>query len=365
MRRLSEAEVRQEVESLGYQYLGPYQGNKAPLPVICKCGCGQHLSTSLSGLRRGYGCESVTQKHKADGGRLLLSDVKQKIADMGYFYVDGEYIDQLSQITIAYPCGHQFVSCLARLPKKRACEDCGKRQKPKILRLSFEHVQHTFAQYGCTLLETTYYRNNQKLSFQCSCGCVAQKSYEQMLKTKIGCRVCYGRKMSKIKLAYHAARPKKTPEQRRAKISTTRRKSYATNTQFKISILLRQRFQNALKRRGVKKITSVIKLTGCSLEQLRIHLESLWLPGMTWESYGTWRKGRPMTWHIDHISPCASFDLTDPEQQKACFNYTNLQPLWAVDNMKKGHRIISTIQTSPPPTPAPVGGTWPRSGGQR
>jgi HNH endonuclease. len=51
---------------------------------------------------------------------------------------------------------------------------------------------------------------------------------------------------------------------------------------------------------------------------------------MSWDNYG--RDG----WHIDHIRPCASFDLTDPEQQRQCFHYTNLQPLWAADNIRKG-----------------------------
>ena len=58
------------------------------------------------------------------------------------------------------------------------------------------------------------------------------------------------------------------------------------------------------------------------------HIEKQFKPGMTWERYGEW--------HVDHIRPCASFDLTDPEQQTICFNYENLQPLWAIDNMKKG-----------------------------
>ena len=62
------------------------------------------------------------------------------------------------------------------------------------------------------------------------------------------------------------------------------------------------------------------------------HLEKQFQSGMTRENHGKW--------HIDHIIPCTAFDLTDPEQQKKCFHYTNLQPLWAIDNMKKSNKII-------------------------
>ena len=51
---------------------------------------------------------------------------------------------------------------------------------------------------------------------------------------------------------------------------------------------------------------------------------------MTWENYG--RNG----WEIDHIKPLSKCDLTDPEQFKEVCNYTNLQPLWAEDNLSKG-----------------------------
>lgn len=82
------------------------------------------------------------------------------------------------------------------------------------------------------------------------------------------------------------------------------------------------------KQDGIKahKTTSMI---GCSVKELAQHLESQFLPGMTWENHT--QDG----WHIDHIRPCASFDLTDPEQQKQCFHYSNLQPLWAADNISK------------------------------
>lgn len=72
-------------------------------------------------------------------------------------------------------------------------------------------------------------------------------------------------------------------------------------------------------------------LLGCSAKELRRHLESQFKPWMNWGNYGRW--------HIDHIQPCASFDLTDPKQQEICFHYTNLQPLEAKKNIRKRAKI--------------------------
>ena len=69
------------------------------------------------------------------------------------------------------------------------------------------------------------------------------------------------------------------------------------------------------------------------MKELKIYLESLFQEGMTWDNYNFYG------WHIDHIIPIASFDLSDPEQQKKCFHYTNLQPLWASDNLQKGVKL--------------------------
>jgi hypothetical protein len=82
------------------------------------------------------------------------------------------------------------------------------------------------------------------------------------------------------------------------------------------------------------KSSNTINLLGCSLEEARKHLESQFKEGMTWENHGN--KG----WHIDHIRPCASFDLTDIEQQRDCFNYKNLQPLWWNENLSKGDKWL-------------------------
>ncbi|MDA8212175.1 MAG: hypothetical protein M0021_09900 [Clostridia bacterium] len=81
---------------------------------------------------------------------------------------------------------------------------------------------------------------------------------------------------------------------------------------------------------GRKKSAPTLKLIGCTRAELRTHLEALFTDGMTWENYG-----KSNGWQVDHIRPCASFDLTDPRQQRECFHYTNLQPLWATENRRK------------------------------
>ena len=105
---------------------------------------------------------------------------------------------------------------------------------------------------------------------------------------------------------------------------------YNTDINFKLSCLLRNRIRYALKRNF--KSISTLKLLGCSLDFLKQHLSSKFTEGMSFDNYGKW--------HIEHIKPCASFDLSKPEEQAKCFHYTNLQPLWAKDNILKGSKVI-------------------------
>lgn len=93
------------------------------------------------------------------------------------------------------------------------------------------------------------------------------------------------------------------------------------------------RIRELLRRKGVVKEHPTMKYTGCSLEGLRRHLESRFTEVMSWNNYG--QNG----WHIDHILPCAAFDLTKEEHQMVCFNYRNLQPLWHTDNIEKSDKI--------------------------
>jgi hypothetical protein len=102
-----------------------------------------------------------------------------------------------------------------------------------------------------------------------------------------------------------------------------------SNIKNKITHNLRCRINVALKRKTKSKKT--MELIGMSIENLWIHLEKSFKPGMTRENYGKW--------HIDHIRPCSSFDLSKPEEQSICFHYSNLMPLWAEENLKKGSKL--------------------------
>lgn len=106
---------------------------------------------------------------------------------------------------------------------------------------------------------------------------------------------------------------------------------YATDGSFRILMCLRARMYETLKQN--KKISKTSKLLGCSIAECKQHLESQFKPGMTWENHGP-------VWHIDHKRPCASFDLSEPSQQKECFHYTNLQPLFATENLKKQAKLL-------------------------
>lgn len=104
---------------------------------------------------------------------------------------------------------------------------------------------------------------------------------------------------------------------------------YHSDPHLKIKMNLSRRLRTLLD----KDLKKTIDFIGCSMDELKNHLESLWKPGMSWDNYSI------DGWHIDHIIPCASFDLTNTEEQLRCFHYTNLQPLWAKDNLSKGSKL--------------------------
>ena len=118
--------------------------------------------------------------------------------------------------------------------------------------------------------------------------------------------------------------------QKRPEFKKRRRERRKTDPHYRLRRNLSSRLWKALN--GLNKSAGTMKLVGCSIPHLMDHLEKQFLPGMTWENYGPW--------HVDHMMPCASFDLIDPEQQRRCFHYTNLQPMWGKENIIKRDKVI-------------------------
>ena len=98
-----------------------------------------------------------------------------------------------------------------------------------------------------------------------------------------------------------------------------------TDMNFRLTVNLRNRLHHSLI--GHLKADNTMKLIGCSVDKLKKYLASKFKKGMSWNNYGKWE--------IDHIIPCAKFDFSKEEEQRKCFHYTNLQPLWEQENLVK------------------------------
>jgi len=107
-------------------------------------------------------------------------------------------------------------------------------------------------------------------------------------------------------------------------------REYYSQPQFRIAKNLRNRVRRAL--RGIIKSENTLSLIGMHIPEFMEYLSSRFQEGMSWENYGQW--------HIDHIRPCKSFDMSNESQQRECFHWSNMQPLWAIDNIIKSDNII-------------------------
>lgn len=124
---------------------------------------------------------------------------------------------------------------------------------------------------------------------------------------------------------------KDNPEKRRLYHRRYYHNVLKNSLNYKIKRNLKKRIQVVIKNK-TKSLTTE-EFLGISIKEFRLYIENMFTNGMSWDNYGEW--------HIDHIKPCVSFNLKDINEQQKCFHYTNLQPLWASDNFKKGSKIIS------------------------
>jgi hypothetical protein len=160
-------------------------------------------------------------------------------------------------------------------------------------------------------------------------------------KDKISSERKQRRKEDEEFLSKEKERSRKYREENKEKLKESKKKYYQdnkdrinqktinkkkNNINLRLQQNLRSRIWHALKSGNKKE--NFQELIGCSVEELKKYLESKFSSGMSWDNYGT-------KWHVDHIKPCCLFDMTIKEQRLECFNYKNLQPLLAEENLSK------------------------------
>ena len=205
--------------------------------------------------------------------------------------------------------------------KMKVCTKC--KQTKAFTEFSKRSRSRDGLQTRCKVCRKTYYQTNREKAN------AKAKKWAQTNRERVNAnnRKYYqnNREKKRASLRKRSKRPE-AKKRRNARL----KKRYHTDPQYRLACNLRSRVHDALK--GKNKSASTMAMLGCSYTHVMEHLEKQFQPGMTWENQGEW--------HADHMMPCASFDLTDPEQQRRCFHYTNLQPMWASENISKQDKIL-------------------------
>lgn len=186
------------------------------------------------------------------------------------------------------------------------------------------------AKCGVVKAVSGFYRHRgAKDGLQYYCKVCAGEYHRQYAQYKKDGIAEYHRRYKQVKKDRLATYHRQYKHRNKARVNEYAR-GYFQIPRNKAARSLRSRLWDALK--GAHNSTKAVGLLGCSIEFFMEYIAAQFIEGMTWDNYGAW--------HLDHRRPCASFDLTDTTQQGECFHYSNLQPLWATDNLRKGAKWI-------------------------
>lgn len=176
------------------------------------------------------------------------------------------------------------------------------------------------------------------------CGCDVIKNKTEFLisknrkdKLQVMCNSC----RAQYRKDHQKERQEKAKiyqQNNKEEITRKKREYLQTHVEARIKAALRGRIRSIVNKKHVKKSARTIELLGCTLDFFLKHLESQFTGIITWENYGL--RG----WHIDHIIPCDHFNLELPEEQKRCFHWTNLRPLWWRDNLVKYTKLPDKLK---------------------
>jgi len=180
----------------------------------------------------------------------------------------------------------------------------------------------------CKACRKIEYENNKEYKKQKSKERYESKKDEILVKNKE-----YKEKNKEWYKKYHKEYYQKNKDEIKKRVTQYHYKKIKEDVGYRLLQRCRKRLYEAVK--GNIKSARTKELIGCSVENLMHHLESQFTEGMNWDNYGKW--------HVDHIKPCSEFNFSKEEQQRECFHYTNLQPLWAKDNHLKSNKYQKVV----------------------
>jgi len=200
----------------------------------------------------------------------------------------------------------------------KICQQCGKEFISKAWNVKY--CLNCRRQVKSKQENTRYQRKRKSYSILCAVCSNQFDSFFQRQKTcSLECKKKYRR------LYYR---------RNKVKMDSYYKKEYHDNINHRVACVLRARLNSAIKNN--QKTGSAVQDLGCTIAHFKAYLESKFTNGMSWNN---WAKDG---WHIDHIKPLVSFDLSNREELLKACHYTNLQPLWAQDNLSKGKKIQRT-----------------------
>jgi hypothetical protein len=268
---------------------------------------------------------------------------------------DRGYLPKAKAFKVCHPCKSKQLEYRAKLVKTiravRSTEESRQKTREQIKKQKDRLIDCNLPQ-DTTLRFTA--KGKKQIYYRANCSmCGTDRSYVLRQYLNRFCRLCCHMKMSiaqsgqKLSSAHCQAisvanKGRKLDKEWKHKLSVSKAKhvrdKYSDETAWQSYLLnkklrgsLRSRLNHAIK--GGDKMGSAINDLGCSIEELKKHLEFKWKSGMTWDNWSI------SGWHIDHIKPLSSFNLEDKTHFLEACHYTNLQPLWAVDNLKKGSTV--------------------------
>jgi rubrerythrin len=237
---------------------------------------------------------------------LSINDM-HRLGDLrGLDFVEVEY--QGTMVKHQWRCrvaGHLFLSKPNSIQQGSGCPECAKEKNGDTTRYSIEKMHELGSRTGNVFLDEEYLGVKHKHSWRCVLGGHEFRMKPNSLQQGKGCPECY----------------------------KERHKKYKSEAERRLAKNLRSRLYQAVKHSY--RAGSAVRDLGMSIAEFKTYVEARWWPGMSWGNYGN-KIGK---WNIDHIRPLWSFDLTKREDVQVACHYSNLQPLWHVDNMAKGGRL--------------------------